>query len=260
MGYRMKVLQDMSWNTRWYMWLGVMTITGIGCCLVWWQLYVYTSLVREVSSLHAFYQTLPHIVFQQNSESEPEDVHTFIALNRNSHYLMEEAEQFLRYNRPKTRRMMMPRTQRNRQSQYTLQQRSAPLRLPIQRNKFWISSLFGPRKQASGHTGYHYGVDFAASRGTPVYACAEGKVVHAGWHNGFGNVVVIAHENGLRTRYAHLSAIYVTSGAYVAQSAKIAAVGDTGRVRKNGRDASHLHLEVERHGKREDPLSYLNME
>lgn len=254
----------MTWTTRWYIWIAAMLMTTAGGCLAWWQYWKLTSLVHEVASLRALYHMFPHVVYNETNDTcEEEDV-SFLTLNRDTTYLLQEAKTFLQRNRPQPRRMMVPNKRSSSQQNTKRHKKQVPareqLQLPIPHGQFWISSLFGPRKRASGAMGYHYGVDLAAPRGTPVFACASGKVVQAGWNGGFGNMIVIAHDEGMRTRYAHLSAIHVTSGAYVAQGAKIGAVGDTGHVRKNGRDASHLHLEVERYGKREDPLMYLKME
>lgn len=255
----------MTWTARWYMWVAAMIITTAGGGLAWWQYWKLTSLVNELASLHTVYNMFPHVVFSEETSPYDEDNAAFIMLNRDATYLLQEAQSFLQQNRPRARKMMpfwqsssQQRSQRHVTRSTSTAEKS--LALPIPRDKFWVSSLFGPRKRASGTMGYHYGVDLAASHGTSVFACASGKVVHAGWHGGFGNMIVIAHDDGMRTRYAHLSAIHVTSGAYVAQGTKVGAVGDTGHVRKNGRDASHLHLEVERYGKRENPLKYLKME
>ncbi|MCL2696751.1 MAG: peptidoglycan DD-metalloendopeptidase family protein [Oscillospiraceae bacterium] len=86
----------------------------------------------------------------------------------------------------------------------------------------------------------HSGVDIGAPYGTPIYAGDSGTVVFAGWNSGYGNTVIIEHPNsGLRTWYAHASALNVTEGQEVSQGETIAWVGATGRA-----DGNHLHFEV----------------
>ncbi|MBP6869662.1 M23 family metallopeptidase [Candidatus Babeliales bacterium] len=128
---------------------------------------------------------------------------------------------------------------------------------PLELHHFWLSSLFGARKKANGKPGFHYGVDMAAMRGTPVKAAAAGTVIQAQYVPGYGNNILIQHNKYYRTRYAHLQRIHVTVGQKVAQGQKIGAVGDTGSVRKSGRDGSHLHFEIYHNGSHVNPLRYL---
>jgi murein DD-endopeptidase MepM/ murein hydrolase activator NlpD len=128
---------------------------------------------------------------------------------------------------------------------------------PIERSQFWISSHFGPRRKQDGSIGYHYGIDMAAVRGTPVYAAAAGVVVQAGYVSGYGNMIVVEHNSKYRTRYAHLDKILVKVGKKVSQNQCIGKVGDTGFIRKKGRDGSHLHFEVLAFGKQMNPLYVL---
>lgn len=96
----------------------------------------------------------------------------------------------------------------------------------------------------------HNGVDYAAVRGTPVYATADGVVSGAGDRGGFGNMIEIQHPNGYTTRYAHLSRIApaVRSGVAVRQGELIGQVGMTGLA-----TGPHLHYEVRRGGRPVDP-------
>ncbi len=128
---------------------------------------------------------------------------------------------------------------------------------PVNRSQFWLSSPFGPRKKVNGVWGFHYGIDMAAVRGTPVRAAAAGVVKEARYASGYGNTIVIAHSPVYKTRYAHLDAIYVKQGQQVKKGDYIGDVGDTGFVRKRGSDASHLHFEVYENGKQMNPLYYL---
>lgn len=93
-----------------------------------------------------------------------------------------------------------------------------------------------------GLHGYN-GIDIGARTGTPILASAAGSVliVRGGgaWNGGYGNYIVIQHDNGTQTLYAHASALYVSAGQRVSQGAVIAAVGSTGKA-----TGAHLHFEV----------------
>jgi len=116
-----------------------------------------------------------------------------------------------------------------------------------------ITSGFGPRRDPIiGKTAFHAGIDLGVKSGTPVYATGSGTVVRAGRNGGYGNMVEIRHVNGLKTRYAHLSRIFVKEGQKVAAGQKIAASGSTGRS-----TGPHLHYEV-RDGKTAvNPMTWL---
>ena len=127
---------------------------------------------------------------------------------------------------------------------------------PIERSKFWLSSLFGPRKKPKG---FHHGIDMAALKRTPVKAAAAG-VVDQVYEDpvGYGKTIVIKHDDTYKTRYAHLDSMLVKVGRQVQAGTLIGRVGDTGNVHKQGRDASHLHFEVYELGKRVNPLYFLS--
>lgn len=102
-------------------------------------------------------------------------------------------------------------------------------------------------------TSYHLGVDLTAFEGSPIYASDSGTVIYAGWNSsGYGNLVVIDHNNGWETLYAHLSQIYVSCGQGVARGTIIGAAGSTGRS-----TGSHLHFEVRQLGGFVNPWSVL---
>lgn len=90
----------------------------------------------------------------------------------------------------------------------------------------------------------HKAIDLAAIKGTLVMAAAPGKVVEARYSSGYGNTILICHGNGYKTRYAHLQAIRVKLYTMVSGGEIIGTVGDTGFIRKQGKDGSHLHFEV----------------
>jgi murein DD-endopeptidase MepM/ murein hydrolase activator NlpD len=128
---------------------------------------------------------------------------------------------------------------------------------PIDSGKFWLSSLFGPRKRLDGTWGFHHGIDMAAVKGTAVKAVRAGTVVEASFQAGYGNTVVIKHNEVLQTRYAHLHSIRTYVGNKVKQGAIIGTVGETGFIRKKSKDGSHLHFEVYEQGKRINPMHCL---
>lgn len=126
---------------------------------------------------------------------------------------------------------------------------------PVNRAHFWLSSFYGARRKPDRTWGFHHGIDLAAVRGTPVMSAAAGVVTEALYHKGFGNTIVVMHNNKYSTRYAHLHKMYVRVGQHVEQGQRIGEVGATGNVR--GRHSgSHLHLEVMAYGKRMNPLYF----
>jgi murein DD-endopeptidase MepM/ murein hydrolase activator NlpD len=98
----------------------------------------------------------------------------------------------------------------------------------------------------------HEGIDIAAPSGTPISAAASGRVVYAGWMDGYGNLVAIDHGGGLSTAYAHQSSIAAGVGQTVSQGQTIGYVGCTGHC-----FGPHLHFEVRVNGTPVDPLGYL---
>ena len=115
------------------------------------------------------------------------------------------------------------------------------------------SSGYGARLDPiQGKTIDHPGFDLAAKAGTPVAAAAAGEVVHAGPAGTYGNLVIVRHDGGIETRYAHLSAVGVQVGDHVAPGQPIGNVGTTGYS-----TGPHLHFEVRRDGKPMDPAPYL---
>lgn len=108
---------------------------------------------------------------------------------------------------------------------------------------------------SSWSSGYHTGVDFAASSGTSVKAVGAGTVVSAGWSGAYGNEVVIQHTDGTYSQYAHLSSLSVSSGQSVSGGQQIGLSGSTGNS-----TGPHLHFEIRTspsYGSDIDPLAYL---
>lgn len=128
----------------------------------------------------------------------------------------------------------------------------SPVAMPV-KAAFRFTSPFGYRKDPKGAgRRMHAGVDFAGSRGTPIYATADGIVTHAGWQSGYGRLVKIKHAFGIETRYAHNSNIRVKVGQRVSRGDRISDMGATGRV-----TGTHLHYEVRLNGTPVNPMTYI---
>lgn len=120
--------------------------------------------------------------------------------------------------------------------------------LPVHSNK--VSSKFGPRinpltKQKGD---FHNGVDIPSSVGTPIWSIADGKVVRAAYSEKSGNFIIISHDNGYESRYAHCSKLLKKAGDLVKKCEKIALVGQTGNT-----TGPHLHVGFRKDGKWIDP-------
>ncbi len=127
---------------------------------------------------------------------------------------------------------------------------------PIEPSKFWLSSLYGPRKNPSGWK-FHHGLDMGAFKGTPVKAVAPGEITEARHDShGYGKMIVVTHGNQYQTRYAHLDKILVSVGQHVERGTVIGRVGATGYVRGH-HDGSHLHFEVLTANHTVNPLHFL---
>jgi murein DD-endopeptidase MepM/ murein hydrolase activator NlpD len=111
-----------------------------------------------------------------------------------------------------------------------------------------IGDRFGPRANA-----FHTGLDFTSSHGAVVRAARGGRVAFARWNaGGYGYLVVLRHDHGVRTMYAHLSRILVSRGQRVAAGARVGRVGATGHA-----SGPHLHFEVRVRGAAVNPLPAL---
>lgn len=136
----------------------------------------------------------------------------------------------------------------------TISAQNIPTMFPLGKAKGRISSEFGYRNHPTyKFRKFHYGIDIAAPAGTSIYATAGGKVIQAGWTNGYGNYIVIEHAKGYKTAYAHLSRIGVKKGQQLKKGALIGKVGKTGVATGN-----HLHYEVIKNGKKVNPRPYFN--
>lgn len=112
-----------------------------------------------------------------------------------------------------------------------------------------LSSPFGPRWGR-----FHYGIDLANCIGTDIKASDGGVVTRAGMAGSYGNLIIIDHQNGTSTRYAHLSVIGVKVGDVVAQGQSIGKLGSTGRS-----TGPHLHFEVRVGDTARNPLEFIKL-
>jgi len=118
---------------------------------------------------------------------------------------------------------------------------------PMESRYYTITSEFGARWGRN-----HNGIDLGCPTGSPVLAADGGTVVQAGYNGSFGNLVVIDHQNGMQTYYAHNSSLIVSVGDKVFQGQQISWSGNTGRS-----TGPHLHFEIRVGGTPTNPRNYL---
>lgn len=112
------------------------------------------------------------------------------------------------------------------------------------------TSHYGPRRRR-----FHYGLDLALHTGEPIYAAFDGVVRFSKYNKSYGHLIVIRHDNGLETYYAHLSKRHVTPGTRVRAGEEIGLCGNTGRSR-----GSHLHFEIRYNGNAINPENVVSCE
>lgn len=127
---------------------------------------------------------------------------------------------------------------------------------PVKNPNYHISMQFGPNiHPLHGNWYIHKGIDFSTWRsGDPVLATASGQVVTVAFDNSFGNYVVIKHNHGMYTRYAHLNSFRVKKGQTVEQGDVIGTIGNTGIS-----TGPHLHYEIHIGSDVVDPAKYINI-
>jgi len=117
----------------------------------------------------------------------------------------------------------------------------------------WVTSEFGPRVDPyTGQRKMHEGLDIAGPVGQPVYAPSDGTVIFTGTEGAYGNILVIDHGYGVKTRYGHLSRILVHLGDRIGRGDEVALIGDSGRS-----TGPHLHYEVRVNGIAENPRKFI---
>ena len=117
-----------------------------------------------------------------------------------------------------------------------------------------VTDTYGVRRNpfGGGSSEFHDGLDIATAWGTPVAAAGDGTVSFSGAKNGYGNVVILDHGNGLSTVYGHLSRVETEAGRVVRRGERIGRVGLTGRS-----TGPHLHYEVRMGETPVSPSNYL---
>lgn len=117
-----------------------------------------------------------------------------------------------------------------------------------------ITSPFGYRLDPfTGVRRYHNGLDIAGELGQTIKAASAGRVAETGYNVTFGNYVIVSHQDGYQTFYAHLSKITVENGTALARGDKVGEMGNTGYS-----TGTHLHFGVYRRGAAVDPRRYLS--
>jgi septal ring factor EnvC (AmiA/AmiB activator) len=97
------------------------------------------------------------------------------------------------------------------------------------------------------------GIDIGAPAGAPVRAVAAGRVVHAGWFKGYGNLVIVDHGEGYHTLFAHLGAMQTAMGEEVDAGHALGTVGDSGSLK-----GPYLYFELRERGRPVDPRPWLS--
>ena len=113
-----------------------------------------------------------------------------------------------------------------------------------------ITSRYGARESIRSHA--HSGIDICAPCGTDIVAAAKGTISFAGYYGGYGNLIIIDHENGVQSYYGHCSKLYSKVGDEVEAGDLIAAVGATGFA-----TGYHLHFEIRKNGSTINPQNYI---
>lgn len=134
----------------------------------------------------------------------------------------------------------------DRMNMYRIAVEKTPLAFPL-KTAYRYTSGYGRRWGRM-----HEGIDLAGAMGSPIYVTADGTVTHAGWENGYGNMVEVRHDFGMTTRYGHLSGIDVSVGQKVSRGDKIGAMGNTGRS-----TGTHLHYEIRQGGSATNPMTFI---
>lgn len=116
-----------------------------------------------------------------------------------------------------------------------------------------MSSDYGTRKHPTRRVRHHHdGIDLAAPIGAPIRAIADGQVIFADPHGGYGKFIVIRHMNGFTSHYGHCDKLDVAPGQKVTAGQVIGTVGSSGRS-----TGPHLHFEIRREGVAQNPERYL---
>jgi len=135
---------------------------------------------------------------------------------------------------------------------YRIAAERVPLGSPVKAAVRFTSGFGVRRDPKTGGRRMHNGLDFAGPQGTDIFATGDGVVTFAGWRSGFGRLVIIQHDFGIETRYAHNTRIRVNKGQRVSRGDHIADMGSTGRS-----TGTHLHYEIRVNKKPVNPMTYI---
>jgi len=127
-----------------------------------------------------------------------------------------------------------------------------PFAMPIRASVRQTSGFGTRRDPRTGRQRQHNGVDWAGPQGTPILSTGAGRVKFAGRQGGYGNLVIVQHDFGLETYYAHLHRIDVNVGQRVSRGDRLGGMGTTGRS-----TGVHLHYEIRVGGRPINPMSYI---
>ena len=136
---------------------------------------------------------------------------------------------------------------------------------PRPQNSVWVEAYlgsalfdfmygFGVRMQHTART-FRNGVDIEGGEGKDVAAVYGGHVIYTGWFKGYGNLIILDHDNEYYTLYAHIADIQVKEGDDVQQGQRIGTVGDTGSL-----EGPRLYFEVRHQGKPQNPEQWLRQQ
>lgn len=130
------------------------------------------------------------------------------------------------------------------------------LTVPLQYKRISSHFSMGRKHPILGYKRPHLGTDYAAPRHTPIRAAGNGKVIFAGTKGGYGKTVILQHDNGYRTLYAHMHKIEqgIKVGAHIQQGKQIGTVGSTGMS-----TGPHLHFGVYKNGNAVNPIHHLQV-
>ncbi|MEN9919744.1 MAG: hypothetical protein RL662_2180 [Bacteroidota bacterium] len=121
--------------------------------------------------------------------------------------------------------------------------------------EYRISSVYGNRYHPVDKIyKFHTGIDFSSDYANKIHSTAKGKVIFAGYKGGYGKCVIIEHNYGYSTLYAHLTLYYTKIGKNVSKGQVIGFVGSTGKSTGN-----HLHYEIRKNDKPINPIKWVNL-
>lgn len=215
---------------------------------------------RQLDDIVEHDNNLYHSVFSIDTVTNPlvwtipdEEYYHSIAYGRYADIMMNTERQFDMFaHRLYGASLSMDQTESFAQSKDVMVEH-VPTIWPVDRDKIKNIGAFGWRLHPIlRYRRMHTGVDLSGEPGTPIYATGDGMVESADYYGGYGRQVLVNHQFGYKTRYAHLSKILVREGQWVKRGEMIGKMGNTGLSK-----GSHLHYEVILRGKPVNPMSYL---